>query len=135
MGIFTCVLIMAAATVRNNLVDILFAELLPAVTGVTEFRRFADEKHFKFRPMGVVASRAVSGSGRGMHIPVLELCFFMTAKAELRHVLNEPYAAGFARVFLILDPDMTRFASKDHCPVFFFCRCTEFGMTIKTWWG
>ena len=60
----TGMLIMAAAPVQDDLMNILFVEFFPGVAGVTEFRRLMNEEHLEVRPVGVMAACAVAGRDR-----------------------------------------------------------------------
>jgi len=45
MGIFTGMLVVATASSRDDLVNILLAELFPVVTGIAKVRRFLNKEH------------------------------------------------------------------------------------------
>ena len=60
MGVLTGMLIMAAAPVQDDLVNILFGELFFGMTGVTEFRRLMNEEHFEIRPVGAMAACTIT---------------------------------------------------------------------------
>jgi hypothetical protein len=77
-----------SASAKCHLMDIFLGEFFLRMTSVAEFLGLVPEQVLNIRVMRIMAHHTHSPFCRQMDILACEFLFFMTLKAELRHIVS-----------------------------------------------